>query len=192
MKTVVSFDLETNGRYPGRSSILQIGAVAFSMNGKIRSRFSMNLKPLEGSKPDKDTMAWWKTQPEESWKAVTRNPRDPKDATIKFYDWIAQFPQPRLLAAPIMYDGMFMRWYFEHFIGQSGHEFFHNGLDLRTLIFSFFGKYEGNYQDLIFAMTGKEFKNERPHYAVADAELQGKLFFAVLQFAEKEKLRRIL
>ena len=78
MITIISFDVEVDGRIPGRNSIRQLGAVAFNTAGKELSHFCMNLEPLPRATTGKSTMDWWATQPKERWDRVAKNPKPPK------------------------------------------------------------------------------------------------------------------
>ncbi len=186
----VSVDVETNGRLPGKHSMLQIGAVAFSAQGKVLERFSINLKPLPGSTTDPSTMEFWRKQPREAQLAVTKNPEDPKVAILRFYDWVAKFKKPLLLMAPVLFDGTWLRWYIERYVTDEA-RLFHNSLDLRSVIFSFTGEYRGDYRALLYAYTGFQAKAEPSHLAVDDALDQGQCFFAILKYADENGLRRI-
>ena len=104
LKHIISFDVEVNGRIPGKHSMLQLGAVCFDLKGREISHFVMNLKPLPGAGEDPNTMKWWSDQPKESWESVIKNPVDPKIVTQKFFDWMAQFKKPVLMGAPVAFD----------------------------------------------------------------------------------------
>jgi len=190
LKTVVSVDVETDGHVPGLNSLLQIGAVAFNLKGKKLARFSINLKPLPEAKPGRSTMVWWKTQPEEIWKKVMSNQQDPKVAMLRYANWLAQFPSPRMLMAPVLFDGCWLRYYLQRFVGRS--DLWHNAIDLRSVLFAFTGMYQGDYQMAVEFLTGNKYQNESPHLAVEDAEMQGQYLFWILEWATKNKLRRIL
>lgn len=184
--TIVSIDVETNGRVPGVSSLLQLGAVAFNLEGKEISKFLMNLEPMKGTRPEKSTMSWWATQSKESWERVTKNPKPPKEVMTKFADWISQFPKPLLFAAPAAFDGLWTRWYLDVFVGSS--DLWHRVMDMRSVVFALLGRYSGDYQDLIQTVTKTTIENPDPHYALADARYQGQLLFALLKFVDWKPL----
>lgn len=165
----------------------QLGAAAFNMKGKLRARFSMNLSPLPGAKVHKPTMNWWATQPLEIRKRVFLNGKEPRAVMRRFAVWANQFPKPKMMMAPVMFDGTWLRYYLERFVGHS--DFWHNALDLRSVVWSFTGLYEGDYKRVIESLTGKDFADDHTHIAVEDAIEQAHYLFALIQFAEEKNLR---
>jgi len=179
--------VETNGRIPGRHSLLQIGAVCFDLKGRELSHFVMNLKPLPSAGEDPVTMKWWSGQPREIWHKVTKNPVDPQIVIRKFFDWMAQFKEPVLLAAPVAFDFFWLRYYLELYIGPSGWPLFHNCLDARSIVFALTGQYEGDWKEWIRAVTQREIpSNPSPHYALSDARSQGLHLFCLFQWTSFE------
>ena len=186
MKHIISIDVEVSGRIPGEHSMLQLGAVAFNMKGVEVSKFCMNLQPLSAA-TGKSTMDWWATQSKEAWEKVTSNPKPSVEVCKKFVDWMAQFPKPVLYAAPVMFDGAWLRWYLEKFVGESGSHLFHRALDARSVVWALTGYYEGDWKARVAAITECEIVNPSPHYALADAREQGLYLFALMKWNEKQK-----
>lgn len=182
MKHLISVDVETDGRIPGRSSMRQLGVVAYNMKGRELSYFIMNLKPLPGSKPSPSTMKFWASEPE-AWAQVQKSPQPPRIVVQKFHSWLIQFPKPRMLMAPVLHDGMWIRYYMEIFIGSSN--LWHNAVDLRSVLLPLMGEYEGEYKLNVESLTGKTVENRFPHYALEDARTQGRLLFDMLEWAKE-------
>lgn len=77
----IAYDVETLSMRPN-AAIVSIGAVRFTFEGGIKDTFLINIDPAScfkfGLHIDKDTIAWWKSQPKEIsalWK-VNPNPID--------------------------------------------------------------------------------------------------------------------
>ena len=184
IKTIISIDVETDGSIPAINSMRQLGAVAFDLYGRPLDSFSVNLAPLTGAVQDKRTMRWWKSWPKQ-WKAVNQDLKDPKLAIEKYARWMSRFPRPKMLAAPVAFDGMWVRWYLERFVTQHRPLQWHNMIDLRSVLFAYTGQYKGDYRANIVALTGTQPKpNPNPHDAVSDAMEQGLIFFALLKWAK--------
>lgn len=184
MKHLISFDVEVNGRIPGKHSMLQLGAVCFDLKGREIAFFVMNLKPLPGAGEDPETMKWWSEQPKEAWERVTKNPVDSKIVTRKFFDWMAQFQKPVLFAAPVMLDGYWLRYYLETYIGSSGFSLFHATLDARSICLPLTEYYPNSWKEWVRAVTECTIENSSPHYALADAREQGQLIFELFKWAK--------
>ena len=187
MKTIISFDCETDGRIPGMHSMRQLGAVAFDLYGNEQSRFIRNLQPLKGAQTDPDTMKFWSEQPKEVWLRVTKSPGPPEEVICRFFDWMAKFDKPVLFAAPVMFDGFWLRFYMETFIGQSGFLLFHRALDARSVVWALTGRYTGDWKQWVRAVTQCSVKeNPTPHYALTDALEQGELLFALMKWPKSK------
>ena len=179
MRTIISIDVETDGPIPGPNAMRQLGAAAFDMTGKELGSFCVNLKPLPGSRPDKRTMEWWMKQDAETRRMIGKNPVDPKDAITRFHNWVIQFQKPKLFAAPVAYDGSFVRWYTRYFGITSN--IYHAMIDMRTVVWILAGEFEGDYKKTIQRVVHLEVaSNPRPHYALEDAREQCRWLFALL------------
>src|ERR1700678_3977676 len=86
-ETYISIDIEANGKIPGDSSMLSIGAAAFNSDGKLINTFSANLKVLPGASEDKDTMEWW-AKNQDAYDITRKNMIDPKLAMEQFTTWV--------------------------------------------------------------------------------------------------------
>lgn len=128
----VSVDIEADGPIPGPNSMLSLGAAAFEAeNRKPLSTFGANLRPLEGAKPDPDTMNWWQSEPA-AWAAATLDPQDPQVVMRAFVEWVEALPGvPVFVGYPASYDQMFVHWYTVRFAGRDPLGF--SGLDIKTM-----------------------------------------------------------
>jgi len=100
-----------------------------------------------------------------------------------FFDWMAQFKKPVLFAAPVMFDGFWLRFYCEVFIGESGFDLFHRAMDARSVVWAITGKYVGDWGEWVKSVTNTVLENPAPHYALEDARYQGRLLFILKKWA---------
>jgi hypothetical protein len=108
-------DIECDGPWPGRNSLLSFGSVAVRADGTLLGEFEAVLKGLPGAAPDPDTYAWFQTIPE-MWAAATTDPRPPADVMADFVTWVRGLPRPRVFAAsPVAFDGMWIDYYLRRF-----------------------------------------------------------------------------
>ncbi len=117
-ETLISIDVEADGRIPGVYSMRSLGAAAFEIRKSVPcliATFSENLLPLEGATEHPETMAWWKTQPE-AWVACTKNAQPTQETMERFDAWLRSFRHPPFLAGyPAPWDFMFVYWYMARF-----------------------------------------------------------------------------
>lgn len=182
-----SADIETDGPYPGRYSMLSFGLVAVATYDGAEVR---RLDPRAHA-------AYWELKPEsESFEpealAVNGLDRDrlhrtgmpAEEAMLSAAKWVrevARDKQPVLVAYPVAFDWLFLHWYFMNFCGES--PFGHGScIDIRSL-------YAG--------ATGSTFKRSskrhvpsrlqplaaHTHHALDDAIEQGQLFLNILEYA---------
>lgn len=83
----VIVDLETLSVRPN-GCITSIGAVAFTLQDGILEEFFINIDPVTckeaGLHLDKETIAWWQTQPKEAQESWQKNPVPLNEALDKF------------------------------------------------------------------------------------------------------------
>lgn len=174
----VSTDIETDGPIPARNSMLSVGSVAYTTEGREISAFQANLEPLPEAAPDPRTMAWWQGQPE-AWAAATANPRPADQAMRSYVAWLEALPGPPVFVAyPLLFDMMFVYWYLIRFVGRS--PFSHSGIDIKTLAYAAMGS--TNYRKATKRHMPKAWRragHRHSHVAVEDAREQGELFFRI-------------
>jgi len=80
-------DIEIDGFDPGANSMRSFASVAIDAAGAELGRFEAVLEPLRGSSPSPDTLAWFRTQPPEVWRAATDNPQPSARVMQDFASW---------------------------------------------------------------------------------------------------------
>ncbi|MCP4113078.1 MAG: exonuclease [Desulfobacteraceae bacterium] len=123
----IATDVEADGPIPGQYSMLSFG---MSVVGKPELTFYTELKPVSDefvpqalavSGLDRDKLL--------------QDAPHPKEAMEKAYKWInklRKIGRPVFLAAPAVWDGMFIHWYFIRFLGKSPFGPTGSGIDLRS------------------------------------------------------------
>jgi hypothetical protein len=134
----ISADVETDGPIPGRYSMLSFGfAVAATFDGTsfaprdpADATFYRELRPIaddwlpeavDASRLDRD--------------ALVRDGADPALAMAQAAEWVASVvddARPVAVGYPLVFDWMFLHWYFVAFTGQSPFGF-SGGLDIKTM-----------------------------------------------------------
>jgi DNA polymerase III epsilon subunit-like protein len=131
-ETYISVDVETTGPVPGLYSMIELGAVALSSSeGKS---FSVCIQPADGELVAIDTLDWWLGDPirAEQFKAIQAAAIPAEDAMAQFAHWLTRFRRPVLIGFPIVYDAMFINWYWWRYI-RTAPPFSHSGLDIKTI-----------------------------------------------------------
>jgi hypothetical protein len=134
----VSGDVETDGPIPGPYSMLSFGlAVAGRFDGSTfepadpaAATFYRELRPIS-ERFDAARVAVTGLDRE----ALVREGTDPEEAMRAAAQWIreqAKGEQPVLVGYPIVFDWMFLHWYFMQFLGDSPFGF-SSALDIKTI-----------------------------------------------------------
>jgi hypothetical protein len=183
----ISADVEADGPIPGPYSMLSFGlCVAGSFDGKRfavpdgePANFYRELRPisddflpeaLEVSGLDRKRLAREGTDPAEAMAAATRWVQSAADSA-----------RVVLVGFPVVYDWMFLCWYFECFT-ESGSPFGHgSALDIKTM-----------YQQKAHVVTSRAGKDDLPgelrslrphrHHALDDALEQAEVFANVFRW----------
>lgn len=136
----VMIDVETLG-VSYDSIIVSLAAVKFSVSNGILSEFSMNVDPSDakryGLKTDKNTIAWWKTQPKEVIAAWNKDQKPLKEVIEAFCDWYGPKSHPTWTKGGVCFDYPILQSSFDA-VGIRTPYHFRDCLDCRTL-FNFFG-----------------------------------------------------
>ena len=123
----VAVDVEADGPIPGEYSMLSIG---MAVAGHDELSFYTELKPisdrfvpeaLKVSGLDRDVLR--KTAPAAE---------DAMQAAAKWVESLRQLGRPVFLAAPAVWDGMYVHWYFIRFVGRNPFGTTGAGVDLRS------------------------------------------------------------
>ena len=127
----VSIDIESDGPYPPRYSMLSLGAAAFH-RGRYEpvATFEVNLLPLDGAERDPKTMEWWATQPA-AWEHLQESRQSPSDAMEAFAAWASALPGKPILAVYPVWDWGWVNYYLQQFHGRN--PFGIAALDMKTL-----------------------------------------------------------
>ena len=175
----ISADIEADGPIPGEFSMLAIGlAVAATFDGSsfkkldpANSTFYRELKPIS-DKFDPKALEVAALDRE----SLTINGADPVNAMRDAFAWVDQEAggrRPVLVGFPVVFDWMFIHWYFVRFVGKSPFGF-SGALDMKTM-----------YQQKAH-VTERAGRRDLPHYlsstrehthnAVDDAIEQAEIF----------------
>jgi 3' exoribonuclease, RNase T-like/Prokaryotic homologs of the JAB domain len=175
----ISTDIETDGPIPGPNSMLSFGSVAFNDRGEEIGSFTANLWELTDARPDPDTQAWWKTQPE-AWQAARTNPEAAADVMPRYVAWIKTLPgKPVFVAYPAGFDFLFVYWYLIRFTGGSPFSF--SAVDIKTYAMALL---DCGYRDATKKNWPADWSRDtgpHTHCALDDAREQGLSFMRMLQ-----------
>ena len=180
----ISVDIEADGPIPGQYSMLSFGlCVAATFDGKLfqprdpaANTFYRELKPIFD---DVDQKALAVSGLDRA--SLASKGSDADQSMQEAADWIAEeagLARPVLVGYPIVFDWMFIHWYFTHFLGESPFRS-SSALDMKSM-----------YQSKAFVLVGDagrkdlpaELKTQRPHThnalddAIEQAEIFNRLF----------------
>ncbi|MEV0901116.1 exonuclease [Actinoplanes sp. NPDC049802] len=122
----VAVDVEADGPIPGPYSMLSLGMAVAGRD----DRFYTELKPISDdfvpqalavSGLDRDRLSREAPAPEQAMRAAA-----------DWVDGLRTIGRPVFLAAPAVWDGMFVHWYFLRFLGHSPFGATGSGVDLRS------------------------------------------------------------
>jgi len=175
---LISIDGEFTGRIPGPGSMISLGAVAYTFNGNELSRFKVNLRDLLGSTRDPKVMRWWRKHPR-AWRAATKNPSGACEGMWKFAAWLNGLPgKPKLLGWPLSVDFQFVYWYYWRFVGKMP-PFGYDGLDIKSYVAGKMGMPLSEVSQTALKKKLRVRLRGLRHDPLADADEQGRLFFAL-------------
>ena len=175
-ETFISIDVETAGPYPGRYSLLSIGAC---MVDDPQNGFYIELKPV-----NKDAVESALHATELSFDKLSKEGVEPIIAMPAFADWIRKVAPGGTRAlmvgfnAPI--DWAFVNHYFLEYMGEN--PFGHNAVDIKAFYMGLIGcAWE---ETSMLYLSPRFLKGQKlPHDALADARLQADLFRKLLALA---------
>lgn len=176
-KILISIDAEFTGRMPGVNSMISLGAVAYTQAGKEISSFKVNIAELAGSLREKETMEWWSTQPL-AWATATIDPKTPRSGMIFFANWLIRLPgNPKLMGWPLPVDFMYIKWYYENFVGEAPFGF--DGIDIKSFAM---GKLDLSIDEISRSLVRKRLgipNRAYSHDPCDDARDQAELYFGL-------------
>ncbi len=200
MKKYISVDVEASGPVPGRYSMLSVGACLVD---DINVQFYRELKPvsfefdLEALKVGSKGLHCLKSysgelfgeelnpncekfNPNYVLNILDKEGVFPKEAMHDFEVWIkknTKGDKPIIAAAPILFDGMYISWYFNSFLGRNPFGF--SGEDINS--FS-----RGLNKNIDYSIKQLNMRNgELSHNALEDAVQQAKEFKYLLDSIKK-------
>lgn len=110
-------DIEADGPTPLHNSMLSFASVAIEADGTRHGTFEAQLLQRPDRASNETTMAWWATQPE-AWAAATTDAEEPAVVMPRYADWVEALPGPKVfVAAPMIFDGLWMDHYLDQFAG---------------------------------------------------------------------------
>lgn len=116
----ISIDVETFGPCPGQHPMVQLGAAAFNIDGKVIGTWEANLRE-DIWKCDPETMDWWdKSANRQAFQSLFENVRHPGDVMPDFLDWVritCLGKQPVVVAYPAGFDFSFLHFYLLYYAG---------------------------------------------------------------------------
>ncbi|MBI5066112.1 hypothetical protein HZA97_07795 [Candidatus Woesearchaeota archaeon] len=194
MKKYISVDVEASGTIPGKYSMLSVGAclvddpskqfyaelkpISFEFDPEAMKIGSLGLKCLEEyrraipAQKDKLDPKHEKFDPRLVLNVLEKEGLFPIHAMQNFEEWIKENTtkksKPIIAAAPILFDGMYISWYFNTFLGHNPFGF--SGEDINSVYRGFRKNVHASIKDL------KMRQGELPHNALEDAIQQAKEF----------------
>jgi DNA polymerase III epsilon subunit-like protein len=182
-ETFISIDVEAAGPYPGRYSLLSIGAclVEEPQNG-----FYIELKPV-----NKEAVESALHVTELSFVKLSKEGVEPVIAMQAFADWIRQVAPGGTRALMVgfnaPFDWAFINHYFLEYMGEN--PFGHSAVDIKAFYMGLIGcAWE---ETSMLYLSPRFLKGQKlPHDALADARLQADLFQKLLAQARRETVSR--
>lgn len=172
-ETFISVDIESAGPYPGRYSLLSIGACLVE---NPEEGFYVELKPVNQEVVESSLHA-----SHLSVESLAKTGEEPLMAMRMFTDWIRQVAdaghKALLVGFNVPYVWSFINHYFLHYLSEN--PFGHSAIDIRAFYMGLIGcAWEETSMLYLSSMFPKT--QGLPHDALADARLQANLFGKLL------------
>ncbi len=123
----VAVDVEADGPIPGPYSMLALG---MAVVGRDDKRFYRELQPIS-DQFDPEAMAV-NNLDRDRLAREGASPAEAMTAAAAWVDELRPLGKPVFLAAPAVWDGMFVHWYFMRFAGRNPFGVTGSGIDLRS------------------------------------------------------------
>lgn len=172
----VAVDVEADGPIPGPYSMISLG---MAVVGRPELAFYSEVRPISDefdpralavSGLDRDRLLREAPAAEEAMRAAAR-----------WVDGLRRIGRPVFLAAPAVWDGMFVHWYFVRFVGRSPFGMTGSGVDLRSYWMGMTGgEWAHTRKSAIKAALGLR-GLPHTHHAGEDAAELAQIFDAVLR-----------
>ncbi len=182
-ETFISVDVESAGPYPGRYSLLSIGACLVT---NPEQGIYLELKPINRESTDSSLQV-----SQLSLETLKKTGKKPADAMKQFADWLHQVApssksRPVMVAFNAPYDWAFIDHYFQEYLGEN--PFGHAAIDIKAFYMGMVGcAWE---ETSMIYLSPRFLKGQQlPHNALADARLQADLFRKLLAQSRREKVK---
>lgn len=182
-ETFISVDIESAGPYPGRYSLLSIGACLVE---NPEEGFYIELRPVNQEVVESSLHA-----SHLSVESLAQTGEEPLMAMRMFTDWIRQVADASrkalMVGFNVPYVWSFINHYFLHYL--SDNPFGHSAIDIRAFYMGLIGcAWEETSMLYLSSMLPKT--QGLPHDALADARLQANLFEKLLAQSRGEVVGR--
>jgi hypothetical protein len=177
----ISIDIEADGRAPGLSSMLSLGAAAFTLDKIMHGHFSCNFELLDGAKAEPAVAEFWDKHPS-AYQETRKNLLSPEKGTDAFVAWLnatAGNRKPIFVGYPAAYDFKWVDYYTVRFTGNN--PFGHSGcIDIKSYVWAKLG---GKFSHVTKRNFPKRWFDPMPHTHVAldDAIEQGRMFVNIVR-----------
>lgn len=174
----VAVDIEADGPIPGEYSMLSLG---MAVAGRDDLTFYTELKPISDRFVPEALKVCGLDR--ELLKKTAPAPEDAMQAAANFVEMLRKEGRPIFLAAPAVWDGMYVHWYFTRFIGHNPFGVTGSGIDLRSY---WMGRTGCEWTDTHKSRIKEKLKVEghpHTHNALDDARELAAVFDAVLRAA---------
>ena len=182
-ETFISVDVESAGPYPGRYSLLSIGACVVK---DPEQGIYLELKPINRESVDSSLQV-----SQLSLETLKKTGKKPADAMKQFADWLHKVApssksRPVMVAFNAPYDWAFVDHYFQEYLGEN--PFGHAAIDIKAFYMGMIGcAWE---ETSMIYLSPRFLKGQQlPHNALADARLQADLFRKLLAQSRREKVK---
>jgi hypothetical protein len=171
----IATDVEADGPIPGPYSMLSLG---MAVVGRPEHRFYTELKPISNDfVPEALAVAGLDR---DRLRREAPAPEDAMQAAAIWLDGLRAIGRPVFLAAPAVWDGMFVHWYFIRFLGKSPFGPTGGGVDLRSYWMGQTGcEWSETHKTTIMRTLGIT-DLQHTHHAGEDAAELAAIFDAVL------------
>jgi 3' exoribonuclease, RNase T-like len=179
----INVDIEADGLFPGISSMLSFGNAALDIDKNLISTFERNLELLPHATPNKETMDWWQSTPENkaAYAASRTNLVSPADAMRDYKNWLNSLDGiPIFVGYPALYDFKWIDYYTIYFLGSNPFGF-SGGIDVKSFALAqlkrdkFRGTTKRNFPKKWFDPI------KHTHIAIDDAIEQGAMFINMMR-----------
>lgn len=177
----IATDVEADGPIPGPYSMISLG---MSVVGHPEHNFYTEIKPISDDYiPDSLAVSGLDRE------RLLREAPDAKSAMLEAYNWVNSLKSigdPIFLAAPAVWDGMFVHWYFMRFVGENPFGPTGAGVDLRSYWMGVTGLgWVQSRKTEIIDRTGLD-DLQHTHHAGEDAHELAQIFQAAKQIRDSQ------